>query len=164
MSEQVNYALTVRDSPSFFTRSPVVPFTVSLQRLRLLDSLFDRTDHVERLLGQVIVLAVDDCLEAADRVLECHVLAGRPRKCFRDVERLRQEALDLARARDGELVFGRELVHPEDRDDVAQLLVALQGLLDAPRDRVVLLANNMRIELTRRRIERIDRRIDAERS
>src|SRR5436853_2801508 len=35
----------------------------------LLDRVLDRPDHVERLLGQIVVLAVEDLLEALDRVL-----------------------------------------------------------------------------------------------
>src|SRR5207302_7636478 len=42
----------------------------SLQRLRFFDGLFDAAYHVERLLRQVIVFAIDDGLETADRVLE----------------------------------------------------------------------------------------------
>src|SRR5205823_8048642 len=47
------------------------------QPLSLLDCLLDRADHVERLLGQIVVLALDDLLEALDRVLGLHVLAWR---------------------------------------------------------------------------------------
>src|SRR5690606_19916608 len=69
-----------------------------LELLRAFGGFVDRADHVERLLGQVIVLAVHDGLEALDRVLQRHVLAGRAGEHFRNVERLREEALDLARA------------------------------------------------------------------
>ena len=41
-----------------------------LQLLALLFGLFDAADHIERLLGQMIVVAVDDSLEASDRILE----------------------------------------------------------------------------------------------
>src|SRR5581483_10912824 len=44
------------------------------QLLAALDCLLDRPDHVERLLGKIVVLAVEDLAEAADRVLELHVL------------------------------------------------------------------------------------------
>ena len=37
---------------------------------------FNTTDHVERLLGQVIVIAIDDALEGADGVFQRYVLAG----------------------------------------------------------------------------------------
>jgi hypothetical protein len=40
-------------------------------------------------------------------------LPGEPVKTSGHVERLREEALDLARTRHGELVLGRELVHAE---------------------------------------------------
>src|SRR4029453_2911361 len=100
-----------------------------LQRLRFLECFLDRADHVERLLGQRVALAVDDHLEALDRVLQRNVLARRPGEHLGEGERLRQEALDLARPGDGELVLGRELVHAEDRDDVAELLVLLQHRL-----------------------------------
>src|SRR3954464_4477638 len=89
-------------------------------RLRLLERFFDRADHVEGLLGKRIALAADDHLEALDGVLERNVLAWRAGEVLRDSERLREEALDLARACYGELVFRRKLVHAKDRDDVAQ--------------------------------------------
>src|SRR5512146_3544748 len=68
----------------------------SLQRLRLLEGFLDRADHVERLLGQLIAFAVDDHVEALDRVLQRHVLARRAGEHFRDAEGLRQEELELA--------------------------------------------------------------------
>jgi hypothetical protein len=65
------------------------------------------------------------------------------------VERLRQEALDLAGAGDGELVLFRKLVHAQDRDDVLQRLVALQDLLDLAGDAVVLVADDVAAESMR---------------
>ena len=61
------------------------------------------------------------------------------------------------------LVFFRQLVHAEDRDDVLQFLVTLQHGLHAARGVVVLLADDQRIELAAGGVERIDRRVDAER-
>src|SRR4051812_41491668 len=46
-----------------------------LHGLRALDCLLDRAYHVAGLLGELIVLAIEDLDEAADRVLELHVLA-----------------------------------------------------------------------------------------
>ena len=89
------------------------------------------------------MLAVDDLLKAPDRLLDFDVGARRPRELFGDEERLRQEALDPARALDGQLVLVGELVDAEDRDDVLQLGVALQDPLGLPRDRVVLLADDV---------------------
>src|SRR5215469_2344945 len=69
-----------------------------LQRLRLGDRLVDGADHVEGLLRQRIELAADDALEAADRLVERDDLAVLSGEHLGDVERLRQEALHLARA------------------------------------------------------------------
>src|SRR5688572_32037545 len=85
-----------------------------LHRLCLLERLVDAADHVERLLRQVVALAVADHLEAADGFLQRDVLARRAGEDLGDGERLREEALDLARARDRLLVFFAELVHAEE--------------------------------------------------
>src|SRR5436305_544426 len=77
------------------TLRPLVAFAAELASL--FDGHLDRPDHVERLLRKVVVLAVDDLLEALDRVLELHVLAGRAGELLGDEVRLREEALDLAR-------------------------------------------------------------------
>src|SRR6516165_193045 len=93
-----------------------------LQRFRFLGGFLDGADHVKSLLGELVVLSVHNRPEAADRVLQRHVLARRAREGFGDVKRLREKALDLARAGYDQLVLRRELVHAEDRDDIAQLL------------------------------------------
>jgi hypothetical protein len=64
-----------------------------------------------RRFGKVVVFAVHDRLERADRVLDGDELAGDAGEDFGDVERLRQEALDLAGAADGELILFGQLVH-----------------------------------------------------
>ena len=118
--------------------------------------------HVEGLLRVLVHLAVRDRLESGDGVLERHVLAGRAGEHLGDEERLGEEALDLAGSRHHQLVLVGELVHAEDRDDVAQLLVALEDTLHPARHIVVLGADDERVELAARRIERVDRRVDAE--
>src|SRR5918995_2224515 len=135
-------------------------FGLAAQLARLLDCLLDRPDHVERLLGQLVVLAVEDLLEAFDRVLELHILAGCPRELLRDEVRLREEALDLARALDDELVLVGELVHAEDGDDVLQVAVTLQDLLDTRRRLVVLVRDDSGLERPRERVERVDGGVD----
>src|SRR4029450_5126455 len=67
-------------------------FPLAREPAALLDGHLDRPDHVEGLLRELVVLAVDDLLEALDRVLGLHVLAGRARELLRDEVRLRQEA------------------------------------------------------------------------
>ena len=100
--------------------------------------------HEERLLGHVVVLAVGDLVERLDglgdrdrRALEAGELLG-------DVGVLRQEPLDPAGPGDDDLVLLGQLVDTEDRDDVLQLLVALQDLLDPDRAVVVVLADVLR--------------------
>src|ERR671910_888082 len=88
-------------------------FGLAAALARLLDCLLDRPDHVERLLGQLVVLAVEDLLEAFDRVLELHVLAGCPRELLRDEVRLREEA---RRVKVGERVGGRRIGQVVGRD------------------------------------------------
>src|SRR5918994_931690 len=62
-------------------------------------------------------------LFGALRLLDRHVLALGAGERLRHEERLRQEALHLAGALHGHAVLVRQLVDPEDRDDVLQLLV-----------------------------------------
>src|SRR5205085_5151985 len=75
--------------------------------LGLLEHLLDRALQQERLLGDVVVLAFDDLAEAADRVGDLHVLTLDAGELFRDVERLREEALNLARTGNDDFVFFR---------------------------------------------------------
>src|SRR5689334_17251425 len=75
------------------------------QLLGLLDRHVDAADHVEGLLRQLVVLALGDLLEAANRLLQRHRLAGCPGEDLGDEERLREEPLHLARARDDQLVL-----------------------------------------------------------
>src|SRR5687768_11768223 len=110
------------------------------EALGVRDHVVDAARHEERLLGQVIELALGEPLERADSLVELHVLARDAGELLRDRERLRHEALQTARAGDDLLVVLRELVHAEDRDDVLQLLVALQDALDLRRHAVVALA------------------------
>src|SRR5260221_1176911 len=139
--------------------SPLLPLR---HLVRFGQRLFDRANHVEGLLGDGVVLAVHDLLEALDRLRDGHVLAGETCELLRDEERLGEEPLDLARARDRQLVLFRELVDAEDSDDVLQVLVPLEDLLDRARDVVVLVADDAGVEDARRRRQRVDRGVDAE--
>src|SRR5436305_4180596 len=58
------------------------------------DDVVDRALQEERGLRHVVVQALDDLLEAADRLGDRHVRAVDAGERRRDVERLRQEALD----------------------------------------------------------------------
>src|SRR4051794_17147358 len=160
-------------SPSYAGPSGVTTLTENSRRsatalgraarhlLGALDGALDRADHVEGLLGQVVVLAVEDLDEAADGVLELHVLTGRAGELLGDEVRLRQEALDLPGARHRQPVLVRELLDAEDGDDVLQVLVALQHLLHPSRGRIVLGGDDAGLQRARGRIQRIDGRVDA---
>ena len=87
---------------------------------------------------------------------------GRARERSATKYRLRQEPLDLARALDGQLVLVGELVHAEDRDDVLQVLVALEDLLHrASPSRSARRETMPGLERARERVERVDGRVDA---
>src|SRR5205085_4332753 len=102
--------------------------------------------HVYVPLGHVVKLTVQYAAEALHRLRDRDVDPGEAGKDLGHDYRLRQEALDLARARHGELILIAELVDAEDGDDVLQVLVALQHALDTLRDVVVLLAHHARVE------------------
>ena len=76
------------------------------------------------------------------------------------IERLRQEAFDLAGACDRDLVVFRQFVHAQNGDDVLQRLVLLQDRLNLAGDVVMLLADHARVEQARVGVERIHRRED----
>src|SRR5690606_26531039 len=118
--------------------------------LVLLDRFLDAADHVGRGFRKVVVLAVDDHLERADGILDLDKLARDVGEPLCDVEGLAEEALDLARTGDDQLILFRQLVHAQDGNDVLQRLVALQRLLDAAGGLVVLLADDGRRSEERR--------------
>src|SRR5207302_566886 len=64
----------------------------------------------------------------------------------------------------GDLVLLRELVQAEDGDDVLELLVALEHLLDPLGHLVVVLAHHLGGQDVARRGQRVDGRVDAQRS
>ena len=69
------------------------------------------TDHVEGNLGQMVVLAGENFGESRDGLFHGDELAGVASEDLGDLERLREETLDLASASDGQFVLFRQLVH-----------------------------------------------------
>ena len=110
------------------------------------ERFFDRALHVESLLGDVVVLAFDDSLEAFYGVGDFHVTAGGTGELLGDVEGLRQEALHFAGAGYGQFLVFAQFVDTENRDDVLQIFIGLQGALHRLRDVVVFLADDSRVE------------------
>ena len=79
------------------------------------------------------------------------------------MERLRQEALDLAGARHGQLVSRGQFVHAQNRDDVAEFLVALQRGLHGRACSRSALRRSPAGRSGASRVERIHGRVDAQR-
>src|SRR5438270_7168205 len=86
-----------------------------LHLLMLGEHVFDRALHVECALRNGVVLPFGDLAESANRIGQLHVLAGEAGELLSDVERLRKEALDLAGARNRQLVLVRQLVDTQNR-------------------------------------------------
>src|SRR5215472_13596138 len=146
---------------SWITSGSMARLNARLHLFGLGQHFFDGTDHVERLLRNLIVLAFDDLLEAPHGVFDLYVLALEAGELCRHEHWLRKELLDAPRARDRPLVFVGKFFNSEDGDNVLQVLVALQNRLDRARHGVMLLSNDARIENAREAGQRIDRGINA---
>ena len=133
-----------------------------MSALAQLDLSSMRALHVEVAFGHVVVFAFQDLLEAANGIGHRNLLALAAGEHLRHAERLAQEALNLARTEHRHLVLRRKLIHAENRDDILQVFEALEHLLHAARNVVVLLAHDFRRERAGGRGQRIHRRIDAQ--
>ncbi len=109
------------------------------------------------------MLAVEDLPERTYRVAKRNVLALGTGKGFSDSERLREIALDLARAIYEALVVIGKLLNTQNSDDVLQVFVALEHSLGLVGDTIVFLADDLRRKRGRTGLKRIDRGIDTER-
>src|SRR5690348_13003118 len=103
---------------------------------------FDAALHVKVAFGHFVVFAVQDFLEAANGFGNGNLFTGPPREHLRDTEGLAEKALNFARPKHGKFVLGRELVHAENRNDVLQVLVALEDALDTAGHIIMFVADN----------------------
>src|SRR5215472_623677 len=133
-----------------------------LHLLRSFEHLLDLPLHVEGLLGDVVVLAFNDCFESFHRVGDFHVASLRTGKLLGHMEGLREETLNLAGTRNRELLIFAQFVDTENGDDILQIFVRLQRLLHRLGYVIMLLANNARIENARGRSQWIDGRINSD--
>src|SRR5437016_1159679 len=124
--------------------------------------LVDAALHVKVSFGHVVVFAVENFLETADRVGHRNLFAGTAGEHFRHAEGLAQETLNLAGPEDSQLVLGREFVHAQDGDDVLEVLIALEHALNAAGDVIVFVADDVRSERPRIGRERVYGRVDAQ--
>src|SRR5215831_16843411 len=101
-------SVAISTSAEYTTASGVTisSFMVAATSRSLRRHFFDAALHVEIVLGHLVVLAVEDFLEAAHGVGNRHLFALAPGERLRGAERLAQEALNLARAQHGLLVLG----------------------------------------------------------
>src|SRR4051794_41017194 len=144
ISPSVVRAMTMEASPchtrrSTETRSTCNSATTTPQQVQLVREkasafelaglaldVLDATTHEERLLGEVVVLALGQRLERGEGLLERDERALEAGEGLRDEGVLGQEPLDPARALDQDLVLLRQLVDAQDGDDVLEVLVALE--------------------------------------
>ena len=109
----------------------------------------------------MIPLAVGDLLETLDRLLQGRNFTRLARERLGNNERLREKPLHPPGAMHDELVFLRQLVHPEDRNNVLEFAVSLERRLHPASARVVPCSDVLRIEHAAARSQRIDGRVDA---
>merc|ERR1712055_1098109 len=112
-------------------------------------------------LGQVVVLASKDILEAGDGLSNGDKLARVVGEHLSDLEGLRQEPLDLPRSGDLDLVLLRQLVHTQDSNDILEGLVVLQQLLDITGNSVVLGSDDVGVHDTGGGVKGVDGGVDA---
>src|SRR5262245_14696831 len=108
------------------------------------------------------MLAFKDFFEPSDGVRHWHLLALPAGKSLGHTERLAQETLDLARAEDGEFVFGGELIHAQDSNNVLKVFIALEHALHPTGNIVMFQTDNFRGEGARSRGERIYSRVNTQ--
>ena len=141
------------EASALTTSTWMVDISFSVKSFRFFER-FDGADHVERLLRQVVTLPFTIMLSHGS-CPERHVLLGEPVNTSATWNGCDRKRWILRGVGHGQLVFGRQFVHAQNRDDVAQFLVALQRGLNRARAAVVLFTNHQRIDLARRRVERI---------
>src|SRR5437764_2827924 len=134
--------------------------SLPLQPLGLALHVLDPAAHEERLLGDVVVLALGQRLERGDGLRQRHAHARLAGELLGHEHRVRKEPLDPPGPLDRDLVLFRQLVDAEDGDDVLQLLVPLQDPLHLTSDVVVLLAHVVGVQDAGGGVERVDGRED----
>ena len=95
---------------------------------------------------KVIVLTIQDFLETTNRFLNRYILARHVSESLSNKHGLRQESLYLAGTGHCNLVFIAELFNTQNGYDILKVLIPLQHALYAPRNLVMFLAHNERIQ------------------
>src|SRR3970040_1348063 len=121
---------TMRSCETISQRTGIFSLTFRRHTFGLLGGFLDGAYHHECLLGQVIVLAIQDLPETANCLTQGDVATLAAGELFGDEERLREKAFDLTGPRHDQLIVFAELIDAQDGDDILEILVALQHLLD----------------------------------
>jgi len=153
--------LSLHCKSSIYNRFSLVSVLLS-ELLSLLVHIINASLHVESDLGQMIQLTLEDHLEALDGLFQGDELAHVSGEHLGDLERLRQELLDLTGSGHDELVVLRKLVHTEDSNDILERLVVLKDLLDTTSDVVMVLSDDVGVHDTRGRVEGIHGGVDSQ--
>src|SRR5690606_41950093 len=101
----------------------------------------------------MVILARQNTFEATNGFFQRYVFTRRTGEYFCNVERLRQKALNFTCTSNGLLIFFREFIHTQNRNNIFQLFEALQYGLNATCYVVMLLTNDQWIQLTRSRVQ-----------
>ena len=124
----------------------VVNYPLVRSRSSPLFDFFNTAFHVEVRLRHVVMLAIQNFFEPSDCLGHGHLLTLPSGEYLRHAEWLTEKTLNLSGPQNGQLVFRREFVHSENRDDVLQVFLALQHCLHSTRNVVVFLANDFGLE------------------
>jgi len=124
--------------------------------------LLDVSDHVEGDLRDGVQLTVQDVSEAGDGVLEGDISAWRTSKRLGDGEWLREESLDLSCTLDGQLLFGAQLTHTENGNNILKGFVILEDLLDIAGNVVVDGSDNVGVHDTAGGLQWVDSWVEAQ--
>lgn len=139
--------------------------------------ILDTTNHVERVLRDVVVLALEDLLESVDGLLQGDQSTLDTSEDLGDGERLRHESLNLSGSLDGELVLLRQLIHTHCKvsdvpwydptgltngNDILERLVRLQDLLRSGGNIVVSLTDDSGVQHSRLGVERVNGGVDTQ--
>ena len=91
--------------------------------------------------GNLVVLNLNDLLEAADGLLQRYILTLKAGELLRNGEGLGEESLYLTGAAYRQLILVGKLVHTHNGNYILKLLIALKHHLHVARGAVMLLAN-----------------------
>ena len=135
---------------------------LSLQLSTLVEGFLDATHHVERGLGEVVTLTIEELTEAINGVGELDESTLETGEDFGNTEWLGQESLDSSGSGDSHSVLFRQLVHTQNGNDILQGLVVLDQLLHTSCNVVVLVTNDSWVEHSRGRLQWVHSWVDTQ--